>query len=156
MPQDNDRPDLSGERADLDGGAATPASRVSDPTPTPAPPRGTAPANTGGFDFNQPTIITLLYLGGYLTGISALVGVVLAYVWRSEPKADWERSHYDYLIRTFWIGVLGTIVGVILTVILIGMFVLLAVAVLVLVRTVMSLIAAQKQQPMPDPDSWLI
>ena len=86
----------------------------------------------GGFDLNQPTIISLLYLGGYVTGISAIVGVVLGYVWRSEPKAGWEVSHYAYLIRTFWIGLIGSVVGVVLTVILIGIPILIAVAVLVI------------------------
>ena len=110
----------------------------------------------GGFDLNQPTIISLLYLGGYVTGISAIVGVVLGYVWRSEPKAGWEVSHYAYLIRTFWIGLIGSVVGVVLTVILIGIPILIAVAVLVIIRSVLSLIAAQKHEPMPNPDSWLI
>ena len=36
-------------------------------------------SNTG-FEFNQPTIISLLYLGSFVTGISGLVGVVLAHV----------------------------------------------------------------------------
>jgi len=40
--------------------------------------------------------------------------------------------------------------------VLIGVFVIMAVGVLVLVRSVMSLINAQKHQPMPNPDSWLI
>jgi len=45
---------------------------------------------------------------------------------------------------------------VILMMVLIGVFVIMAVGVLVLVRSVMSLINAQKHQPMPNPDSWLI
>ena len=119
-------------------------------------PQGTPPANTGGFDFNQPTVISLLYLASFLLGITALVGVVLAYVWKGQPKADWEVSHYSYLIRTFWIGLIGSVAGIVLTVVLIGVLVLLAVAALVLVRCVLSLINAQKRVPMPNPDSWLI
>jgi uncharacterized membrane protein len=121
-------------------------------TPPPQKTTGTG----GGFDFNQPTIISLLYLAGYVTGVSAIVGVVLGYVWRGEPKAEWEVSHYAYLIRTFWIGLIGSIVGIVLTVILIGILILIAVAVLVIIRSILSLINAQKQEPMPNPDSWLI
>jgi uncharacterized membrane protein len=87
--------------------------------------------------------------------VTIIVGVVLAYVWKGDPKADWEVSHYEYLIRTFWIGFLGSIVSVILMVVLIGFLLLPAVAVLVVVRSVLSLINAQKRLPMPNPQTWL-
>ena len=131
---------------------ATPNSTPESPTP----PRSTTPAATGGFDFNQPTIISLLYIASFITGITAIVGVVLAFVWKDQPKAEWEASHYQYLINTFWIGLIGSVVGFVLLIVLIGIFVLLAVAALVGVRSVLSLINAQKQAPMPNPGSWLI
>ncbi len=109
----------------------------------------------GGFDFNQPTIISLLYLSSFLVGITGIIGVVLAFVWRGEPKGEWEASHYQYLINTFWIGLVGSIVGVLLLIVLIGFIVLPAVAILVIVRSVLSLIKAQKQEPMPNPATWL-
>lgn len=114
------------------------------------------PVPNAGFQFNRPTIISLLYLASFVVGISGIVGVVLAFVWRAEPEADWEVSHYQYLINTFWIALIGGIVGVILTMVLIGLLVLLAVAVLVITRSVMSLLNAQKRQPMPNPGSWTI
>jgi uncharacterized membrane protein len=110
---------------------------------------------SSGFDLNHPTIISGLYLLGYFTGITGLIGVVLAYVWKGEPHAEWETSHYQYLIRTFWIGFGGLVLGIILTIVLIGIFLILAVSVWMIVRSVMSLIKAQKQEPMPDPETWL-
>lgn len=124
-------------------------------TPTPTPPSG-SPSPAGGFDLNRPTIISLLYLGSYITGISGLVGIVLAHVWQGEEQEPWVASHYQYLIRTFWFGFLASIVGVVLSVILIGIPLLLAAAVWVGIRSVMSLIKAQKQEPMPDPQTFLI
>lgn len=133
---------------DLSERPAAPASAPSAPPP---------PAKAGSFEFNHPTVIALLYLGSFVTGITALVGVVLAYVWKDEPgQEDWMQSHYAYLIRTFWIGLIGSVAGVILTVVLIGVFVLLATAALVIVRSIMSLLAAQKRAPMPNPASWTI
>ena len=111
---------------------------------------------SSGFELNQPTIISLLYLASFVSGFTGIVGVVLAFVWRGEPKAEWEASHYQYLINTFWIGLAGAILGVILTIVLIGIPLLIAVAVLVIIRSVMSLVAAQKREPMPNPGSWLI
>ncbi|SLJ95139.1 DUF4870 family protein [Novosphingobium mathurense] len=116
------------------------------PTPTPA---------NSGFEFNNPTIISLLYLASFMTGVTAIIGIVLAFVWRNEPKADWEVSHYQYLINTFWIGLAGSVLGFMLMIVLIGFLILPAVAVLVIVRSVMSLLNAQKHAPMPNPSTWL-
>ena len=108
-----------------------------------------------GFDFNRPTIISLLYLSGFILGITVIVGVVLAYVWKGEPQADWESSHYDYLIRTFWIGLIGSVISFVLMLVLIGFLLWIAVGVLVVVRCVLSLINAQKQMAMPNPETLL-
>lgn len=119
------------------------------PTPPPASPA------VSGFDFNRPTILSILYLSSFLLFVTAIIGVVLAYVWKGEPQADWEASHFAYAIRTFWIGFLGSIISIILMVVLIGFLLITAVGVLVVVRCVLSLINAQKQAPMPNPDTWL-
>lgn len=110
------------------------------------------PAQPGGFDLNHPTIISLLYLGSFVTGITGIVGIVLAYMWRDEaPK--WAESHHTYLIRTFWFGLLGSLIGGVLTLVLIGIPIIIAVAVWVAIRSVMSLVNAQKQRPMPNPET---
>lgn len=116
---------------------------------------GLPPAGLGGFDFNRPTIISLLYLASFFVGVTGLVGVVLAYVWKGEPQADWEVSHLQYLIRTFWIGLIGSVVGFVLLIVLVGFVVLMATAALVIVRSVFSLLRAQKREAMPNPDTWL-
>jgi uncharacterized membrane protein len=118
-------------------------------------PRPNATPTSTGFDFNRPTIVGLLYLASLLTGITAIIGVVLAFVWKSEAHEPWELTHYIYLIRTFWIGLIGSVIGFLLLIILIGFPILLAVGVWVLVRTIMSLINAQKRAPMPNPETLL-
>lgn len=114
-----------------------------------------APKPSGGFDLNRPTIISLLYLSSFIVGLTGIIGAVLAFVWRGEPQAEWERSHYTYLINTFWIGLAGSIIGILLMVVLIGFLIIAATAILVIVRCVLSLVNAQKQAPMPKPDTWL-
>ena len=124
--------------------------------PAPAPPPSTAPqSQSSSFDFNHPTIVSALYLSSFVLGVTVIIGVVLAYVWKGEPHAEWETSHYDYLIRTFWIGLIGSVISFILMIVLIGFLLWIAVAVLVVVRSVLSLINAQKQIPMPNPETWL-
>ncbi len=114
------------------------------------------PVAASSFDFNQPTIVSLLYLASCVLGVTGIIGLVLAYVWRGEPHEGWEDSHYTYLIRTFWIGLLGFAVGAVLSIVLIGIFLIIAVGIWVLVRSVLSLLKAQKHEPMPDPTTWLL
>lgn len=121
--------------------------------PPPAPPSATP---VGGFDFNRPTIVGLLYAGSLITGVSGLVGLVLAYVWRGEPHEAWEETHYVYLVRTFWLALAASVLGVLTLIIGVGFLILLATCVWVLVRTVLSLVKAQQRAPMPDPRTFLV
>lgn len=111
---------------------------------------------SGGFDLNHPTIISLCYISSLVLGVTGLVGIVLAFVWKGEAHDEWEDSHYQYLINTFWIGLVGSIVSFILMIVLIGFFLLFATMALVIVRSVLSLINAQKRLAMPNPGSWTI
>lgn len=110
---------------------------------------------TAGFDLNHPTIVALLYLSSFIVGITGIIGLVLAYVWRGEAAGGWEASHYTFHIRTFWIAVIAGIVCAILSLILIGLFGFLLVGIWVIVRTVLALLAAQKKQPIPNPESLI-
>lgn len=110
---------------------------------------------TGNFEFNRPTIVGLLYAGSYLTGLSGLIGLVLAYVWKGEPHEPWEATHYTYLIRSFWIGLAAIIVGVFTMLIGIGFLLFGGAGIWFLVRLVLSLVNAQKRQPMPNPETYL-
>ena len=112
----------------------------------------TEPASNSGFDFNQPTIISLLYLGSFVTGITGIVGIILAHVWQGDNQEEWAASHFTYLIRTFWIRL---IVSVLMFVTNIGIPLLFLPAIWVGVRSVLSLVKAQKREPMPDPKTLL-
>lgn len=123
--------------------------------PPPQQPYSQQPQAAGGFDGNQPTIISLMYISSFVFGITGLVGMILAYSWKDKPQAEWEVSHYQYHIRTFWIWLISFVVGVITSFILIGIFILIAAWIHVLVRGIMSLIKAQAHEPMPNPDTLL-
>ncbi|WP_108790007.1 DUF4870 domain-containing protein [Erythrobacter sp. Alg231-14] len=117
----------------------------------------TPSTQNNGFDLNQPTIISLLYLAGFLTGgLTSLVGIVLAHVWQGDNQDEWAASHFSYLIRTFWISLVGFVIAFVLMFLLIGFLLFPLLAIWVGVRSVMSLIKAQKQEPMPDPATLLI
>lgn len=111
---------------------------------------------TGNFELNRPTIVGLLYAGSYLTGVSGLIGLVMAYVWKGEPHEPWEATHYTYLIRSFWIGLAAIVVGLLTMFIGIGFLLLGGVGIWFLVRLVLSLVNAQKRQPMANPETYLV
>lgn len=123
---------------------------MTDQTP---PPSG--PSSDSNFDLNKSTIISLLYIASFVVGITGLIGGILAFVWKEEVAGTWEESHLQYHIMTFIVGIIVGVVGIILSFVLIGIPILLALAVWVLVRSVMSLLKAQKQEPMADPKTLL-
>ncbi len=99
-------------------------------------------------------LIYILYLASLLFGITALVGLVMAYVYRADAP-DWLRTHYQWQIRTFWIGMLYGIIGGLLLLVLIGYPILIFVIVWWIIRCVKGLRAVESQQACSDPKSWL-
>ena len=108
---------------------------------------------------NKPLILSILYLTSLIVGLTGLVAFILALIWKSEPGADWEASHYEYHIMTFllWLGMTVLSVILIFTIIgaLIGIPLLILAYVWVLVRAIMSLVRASNREPMPNPSTLL-
>ncbi|MDO5686292.1 MAG: hypothetical protein Q4G42_02710 [Neisseria sp.] len=66
----------------------------------------------------------ILYLCTFFFGFTIFIGVMLAYIKRNEMRGTPYAAHVEYLIATFWISLPIAIVGVILSLILIGFLVL--------------------------------
>ena len=100
-------------------------------------------------------IIYILYFVSFLIGISALIGVVIAYINRGKAGGFVE-SHYTWLIRTFWIALLGSFVSLLLFIVGIGFLLMFAVAIWAIIRLVKGLQALGRNEPIPDPQTWWI
>ncbi|MDK1378606.1 MULTISPECIES: hypothetical protein [unclassified Sinorhizobium] len=100
-------------------------------------------------------IIYVLYLVAFVIGITALIGIVLAYLNRDKAE-PWARTHYTWAIRTFWIALLFCIVSALLTVMVIGILGFVATAVWIVVRCVIGLQRAAREEPITNPESWLV
>jgi len=96
-----------------------------------------------------------LYAVGFFSGITAIIGVVLAYVRRGDVRGTYLEGHFTYLIRTFWIGLLGGLASVLLMLIGIGFLLIFAVAIWIIYRIVKGWIALADGRPIPDPETWL-
>ena len=99
-------------------------------------------------------IIYILYLIGILVPLTAIVGLVMAYVNRGDAP-DWLESHYQYQIRTFWIGVLYASLGLLLSMVLIGYLLLLFWMVWLIIRCVTGMKLLDERRMHPNPRTWM-
>ena len=111
------------------------------------------PGGRGGQGGGNAKIVYILYLGGIVIGLLALIGVIIAYVSRNE-SGGWVNDHYRFQIRTFWIGLLYTVVSSAATVIVIGWLLLLATLVWWIVRCVKGLQRVSRSEPYPNIETW--
>jgi uncharacterized membrane protein len=112
--------------------------------------QGTASTDNGA----TAKIIYILYLVALVVGVTSIVGVVMAYVNKGQAPA-WVETHYRFQIRTFWILLLASFVALLLTFVIIGVVLWPLILVWLIVRCVKGLMAIEKQQPYPNPASWL-
>jgi uncharacterized membrane protein len=99
-------------------------------------------------------IVYILYFAAYITGITSLIGVIIAHVkvGEADPLA---KTHYQFQIRTFWIGVLYLVIGTILSFIIIGIAVFFWWFIWSLVRNVKGVLALNENRPIANPTSWM-
>ncbi len=98
--------------------------------------------------------VYVLYLANIVLAFTGIVGVVLAYVYRSDAPA-WLESHFRFQIRTFWIGLLYTGICVVLLFVVVGYFLALLALIWLIVRCAKGLKHLLRDEPHPDPTSWL-
>lgn len=95
------------------------------------------------------TAVYALQAVGFFVGLTWIVAVVLNYVKRDEVRGTWLESHFDWQIRTFWWGLLWAVVGVILTLVVVGIAVLFADAVWIIYRIVKGWLSLAENKPLP-------
>jgi len=119
-------------------------------------------------DRTVPAIVYGLYLLAFATGVTAFIGLIVAYSSRA-TASDVARSHYDFLIRTFWMGIGWAVIGgalllfgIPLSLILVGIplvivggLILTVLGVWFAVRLVLGVIFLARNEPYPRPHTWL-
>lgn len=98
-------------------------------------------------------LIYILYFLGLVVGVSSLVGIVLAHAKSGSVSGIWQ-SHLTYQIRTFWYGFLMLMIGLMLSTVIIGIFVLLWLALWMLVRCGKGFLAANDSRAIERPYTW--
>lgn len=68
----------------------------------------TSTSVAGRDDKVVPILVYALHLLFFATALTPIAAVVLAYVSR-DRVADWRHSHYEFAIRTFWLGLAASV-----------------------------------------------
>ncbi len=103
-------------------------------------------------------IIYVLYLVGWVIPIvPPIIGLIMAYINRVGAQA-WAQSHYQFQIRTFWIGLLVTVISVLIATYIfnfIGWFIFLLIMIWWIIRCVKGLKAVFEGAPYANATTWL-
>ena len=96
---------------------------------------------------NITQVIYALQALSFLFGITAVIGVVINYVKRDDAHGTLLQSHFDWQIRTFWWGLAWSVVGVVLTLVFVGFFVLFAAWVWMIYRVAKGWLKLNENKP---------
>jgi uncharacterized membrane protein len=99
-------------------------------------------------------IVYILYLAGFLTGVSAVVGLIIAMIEIDRSDAV-SRSHFRFQIRTFWIGLIYVVAGIATLHVGVGALIMVWWIVWTAMRCVKGLLALNAGEPIADPESFL-
>ncbi|MDB5426526.1 MAG: hypothetical protein JWR43_501 [Phenylobacterium sp.] len=90
-------------------------------------------------DRTLPAVTYALYLLAFATGFTAIIGVIVAYA-NQASAGPLMRSHYTFLIRTFWIGLVWMILsGMVLAIGIPLSFILIGIPLLILAKVMFAL-----------------
>ena len=103
------------------------------------------------------TLIHILYglfaLHWFTGGISIVVAIIIAYLKRDDAAGTPYEPHLTWLIRTFWIGLIGYVIGGVLIFVIIGFVVLTVVSIWMLHRIVKGWLYLYENKPL-EPRAW--
>ncbi|HZZ11544.1 MAG TPA: hypothetical protein VFE79_12715 [Paraburkholderia sp.] len=100
-------------------------------------------------------VLYALYAVHWLTGgISILIAVIINYVKRADVVGTQYEAHFEWQIRTFWMGLIGYVIGAALVLVVIGVPVLWAVSIWMLYRIIKGWLYLYDNKPLANPRGW--
>ena len=94
------------------------------------------------------TAVYALQAAGFIIGITFIAAVILNYIKLPDVAGTLYESHFRWQIRTFWWGLLWSVIGGLTTWILIGFLILAATAIWVIYRIVKGWLNLSEGKPM--------
>jgi uncharacterized membrane protein len=93
-------------------------------------------------------LVYVLQAVGLLVGLTWVVGVVINYLKIEDVRNTWLETHFNWQLRTFWVGLAGMAVAWALTIVKIGVLIGLAVTVWAIYRVAKGWLALIDRKPM--------
>jgi len=97
------------------------------------------------------TAVYALQAASFIVGITFIVAVIVNYVKRDDARGTRVESHFRWQIRTFWFGLLWSLVGSLTAVVGVGYLILLGVGVWIIYRIVKGWLRLNDGRPMYVP-----
>lgn len=110
------------------------------------------PADDNHTDSERTTLLVayvLHIIAPFTFWTAAIVGVIIDHLKVNETRSEFIRSHHQWLIRTFWWGLIWLVVTTALMLILIGYVLYIVVAVWWLYRVIRGVLAFIDRRSMP-------
>ncbi len=95
----------------------------------------------------------ILFLVGLAIPISFLVSVIYAYIRKDASENTWVMSHFNWIIKSFWGVVLGTVLSVLFFFFGIGVLIAVLVEIYAIYRGIKGIIALRDQKELPN--KWI-
>lgn len=93
-------------------------------------------------------LVYVLQAIGFVVGLTWIVGVVINYLKIDDVRNTWLETHFNWQLRTFWIGLAGMALAWALTIVKIGVLIGLAVTVWAIYRVAKGWLALVDRKPM--------
>ncbi len=103
---------------------------------------------------NSAKLVYVFYLVGIVLLIPEIIGVIMAYANQGEAP-DWLKSHYQFQIRTFWMGTVLLLIGALLSLVVVGYFIIVLWVIWLILRCTKGMQALTLKKPHPNPTSWM-
>ncbi|WP_129127612.1 DUF4870 family protein [Geomonas oryzae] len=97
----------------------------------------------------MPAVVYGCYIGAILWGVTMIVGVVIAYVYRGSASPALPRTHFDYQISIFWKSLIGYLLGILLLFFGVGAVILVLTYLWVILKSIKGWRLLNQDQPMP-------
>ena len=93
------------------------------------------------------TVVYALQALSFFWGVPALVALIINYVKRDDARGTVYESHFDWQIRSFWWGLLWSVIGLLLAVVLVGFLVMFIAWIWMVYRVVKGWLKLTEGQP---------
>jgi len=100
---------------------------------------------------NLKTVTWVAYIafiiGLFTGGLGFLIGMIVAYLKRKEAEGTIYGSHLNYLISTAWWTILGSFIGAISAMLIVGIFILIFTGIWFIYRLIKGVLRLSENKP---------